>query len=125
MAHIAQEPILHYGLDEKGALVTGSSQGDRKRRHRDLGGGRVPDGDRLSQQRTVTEDREFHPPGRWIASDTPGINNGKENLLSYHFSIEVAGDFDDVVDRTVTALKQKGFGILTPESVFSLQPGRK
>lgn len=66
MAHIAQEPILYYGLDEKGALVTGSSQGDRKLLHRDSGG------DRLSQQKTITEGREFHPPGPWPASDTPG-----------------------------------------------------
>ena len=33
--------------------------------------------------------------------------------MRYYFSTEVEGIFDDVVNRTVNALKEAGFGILT------------
>ena len=33
--------------------------------------------------------------------------------MRYYFSTEVAGKFDDVVERTTKALKEEGFGILT------------
>lgn len=34
-------------------------------------------------------------------------------MASYHFSVTVDGDFDDVVDRTRTALAGEGFGVLS------------
>jgi uncharacterized protein (DUF302 family) len=33
--------------------------------------------------------------------------------MSYYFSIEMVGNFDEVVDRVINTLKEEGFGILT------------
>ena len=32
--------------------------------------------------------------------------------MTYQFAVEISGEFDDVVDRTVAALKEQGFGVL-------------
>jgi len=34
-------------------------------------------------------------------------------MTSYHFSVTVSGDFDDVVERTKQALAAEGFGVLS------------
>jgi uncharacterized protein (DUF302 family) len=34
-------------------------------------------------------------------------------MPSYHFSVTVSGEFEDVVDRTKRALAAEGFGVLT------------
>lgn len=34
-------------------------------------------------------------------------------MTSYHFSVNVSGDFEDVVERTKQALSDEGFGVLT------------
>jgi uncharacterized protein (DUF302 family) len=34
-------------------------------------------------------------------------------MTSYHFSVTVSGDFEDVVGRTKSALAKEGFGVLT------------
>lgn len=34
-------------------------------------------------------------------------------MTSYHFSVTVSGEFDEVVDRTKKALAAEGFGVLT------------
>jgi uncharacterized protein (DUF302 family) len=33
--------------------------------------------------------------------------------MSYYFSKKISGDFDDVLQRTIQALREEGFGILT------------
>jgi uncharacterized protein (DUF302 family) len=37
--------------------------------------------------------------------------------LSYYFNTEVAGTFEDVVQKTSEALKKEGFGVLTDINV--------
>jgi len=32
--------------------------------------------------------------------------------MTYQFAVEISGEFDDVIDRTVAALKEEGFGVL-------------
>jgi len=32
--------------------------------------------------------------------------------MTYQFAVEISGGFDDVIDRTVAALKEEGFGVL-------------
>jgi uncharacterized protein (DUF302 family) len=34
-------------------------------------------------------------------------------MTSYHFSVTVSGEFEDVVERTKAALAKEGFGVLT------------
>ena len=33
--------------------------------------------------------------------------------MSYYFNSKILGDFEDVIQRTTTALKEEGFGVLT------------
>jgi len=32
--------------------------------------------------------------------------------MTYQLGVEISGEFDDVIDRTVAALKEEGFGVL-------------
>ena len=32
--------------------------------------------------------------------------------MTYQFAVEISGEFDDVIDRAVAALKEQGFGVL-------------
>ncbi len=38
---------------------------------------------------------------------------GKGGCMKYYFNTTIAGDFDDVVQETIGALKKEGFGVLT------------
>jgi len=39
--------------------------------------------------------------------------------MGYYFSIEMVGSFDEVIEKTINALKEEGFGILTDIDVKS------
>ena len=46
--------------------------------------------------------------GAWLISK-------EKNVMSYYFAQTLSASFDDVVARTVAALKEEGFGIITDD----------
>ena len=45
--------------------------------------------------------------------DFNSANINERGFMNYYFSTTVAGNFEDIVQKTIEALKKEGFGVLT------------